>query len=346
MQKERFNSLDGLRAISCLAIIAMHIQANTNYQITGYIWDKIIPSWTQFVPLFIMISGFSMCCGYLNRFIEGNVDLEKFYLRRYSKILPFFSFMILIAVLQEHTLNTLFEGSFELTLLFGLLPNNEMNVIGVCWTLGVIFLFYLLFPAFSVLMKSKKRAWFALIVSLWLVFICIDMYFGEEYVVSTFAHRHSFLYCLPYFCVGGLLYLYRSNIRSICTKLRWLILLVCVAITVGWYLLTIDGMEFVSYAKTFVMFTCWLFYAIGVESKLLQCKLFRYLSGISLELYLGQMVVFRGIEKLHLLYVLGDGWYSFVAAFIFTVLGLIVLIHIFKFSMNKLTVLFKKQKHV
>ena len=32
MERERYDNLDGLRAISCLAIIAMHIKANTSYQ--------------------------------------------------------------------------------------------------------------------------------------------------------------------------------------------------------------------------------------------------------------------------------------------------------------------------
>lgn len=35
--KKRYKSIDGLRAISCIAIIIMHIAANTKYNITGFL---------------------------------------------------------------------------------------------------------------------------------------------------------------------------------------------------------------------------------------------------------------------------------------------------------------------
>lgn len=332
MKQERFDSIDGLRSISCLAIIAMHIQANTNYQISGYFWDTVIPSWTWFVPLFILISGFSMCAGYLNRFINGEIDLEQFYIRRYKKILPFFSFLILIALVMEHSVQAIYEGTFELTLLFGLLPNCDMDVLGVCWTLGLIFLFYLLFPAFSVLMRSKKRAWASLLISLWLVYVCINHFFGEKYVVESFTYRHSFLYCLPLFIVGGIIFLYRDAIKIICSRYRFVLLALCIGFTVAWYL--IGGNEIIFFIKTLLMFALWLIYAIGVESKFLQCKPLHFLSGISLEMYLAQMVVFRVVEKLKLLYLLGTGWISYFLAFIFVVAGLVLLIWIFRCCYN------------
>lgn len=328
MEQERFNSIDGLRSISCLAIIAMHIQANTEYQLSGCIWDKIIPSWTWFVPLFIMISGFSMCAGYLSRFVAGDIDLEEFYRKRYAKVLPFFGFLIFIALIMEPSLQTIYEGSFEVTLLYGFLPNNDMDVLGVCWTLGVIFVFYLLFPPFSVLMRNKKRAWISLLVSLWLVFVCVNYFFGERYVVESFTDRHNFLYCLPLFITGGIIYLYRDVVKRICIKYRFLVLAICVVETLAWYL--IKSNEIVFYIMTLTMFSLWLIYAIGVDSKLLQCKPLRYISSISLEMYLAQMVVFRLIEKFGLLYLFGNGWCAFIFSWILLVVGLIVLIEGFK----------------
>lgn len=38
-----YGSLDGLRTISCLGIMMMHIKANTNYDIAGPIWINVIP---------------------------------------------------------------------------------------------------------------------------------------------------------------------------------------------------------------------------------------------------------------------------------------------------------------
>lgn len=44
----------------------------------------MVPSFTHLVLLFLMISGFGMCVGYLEKFQKGSVDLEKFYKRRYE----------------------------------------------------------------------------------------------------------------------------------------------------------------------------------------------------------------------------------------------------------------------
>lgn len=157
-QIRHYNSIDGLRALSCLGIIVMHIEANTKYQLGGSaVFDQFIPSFTWLVYLFLMISGFGMCAGYLDKFHNNVIDMEAFYKKRYMKILPFFGLLLVVAFVMEHSVSSVYEISIEILLLHGLLPNNAVSVIGVCWTLGVIFLFYLLFPAFSVLMKSKKE---------------------------------------------------------------------------------------------------------------------------------------------------------------------------------------------
>lgn len=337
---ERYNSLDGLRTISCFSIIAMHILYNTSYDLSGnFIWDIFIPSLNWLVYLFIMISGFGMCAGYLSRFQAGSVNLEAFYKRRYSKILPFFGFLLIIAVVFEHSISSIYEASIELSMLYGLLPNNDMSVLGVCWTLGVIFLFYLLFPFFSVLMKSRKSAWMTLLASLWINFICENYFFGKYYVTSSFTSRHSFIYCIPLFVVGALIYLYRREIQEICNKFRWRVLVICVFMTILWYICPSSiGSYSIFFIKCLILFCLWLSYAIGVDSKLLSSKVMKFFSSISMEMYLAQMVIFRAVEKLHLLYIFGNygigGWISYIFAFIFTIAGLVIFINCYKLGVK------------
>lgn len=335
-QTKHYNSIDGLRALSCLGIIIMHIQANAEYKLNGsFVFDRFIPSLTWLVYLFLMISGFGMCAGYLDKFQKGSVNLESFYKRRYAKILPFFSLLLLIALVAEHSLSAVYEASVEVLLLHGLLPNNAVSVIGVCWTLGVIFLFYLLFPAFSVMMKSKKSAWLGLAVSLWVVFACEQHFFSDYFVTESFAPRHNFLYCLPMFIGGGIVYLYREEISKICKSYRPLALTVCIAASVGWYLIP-NNTGMLLYIGSLVLYCLWLAYAIGADSKFLSSKPMKFLSAISMEMYLAQMLSFRVVEKLHLLYLFGNsgmaGWLSFLTAFIFTVAGLIAFIYCYKFA--------------
>lgn len=328
--KKHYNSIDGLRTLSCLGIILMHIQANTKYCLSGgVVFDKIIPSLTWLVYLFLMISGFGMCTGYLEKFQDKSVDLESFYKKRYVKILPFFGLLLIIALIMEHSISVVYEISIEILLLHGLLPNNAVSVIGVCWTLGVIFLFYLLFPAFSVLMKSKKRAWISLMVSLWIVFVCDRYFFSDYFVTESFTPRHNFLYCLPMFIGGGIIYLYRNEIKIICEKHKWIFLVINIFASVVWYLIP-NNISMLFYIMTLILFCLWLCYAIGVDSKFLSSKPMKILSNISMEMYLAQMVVFRIVEKFHLIYVFGNsglgGWISFLLAFVLTVLGLFIFI--------------------
>ena len=148
-----------------MAIIAMHIRANSHYDLPSGV-AQFISTWTLLVYLFLMISGFGMFCGYYESFKNGSVNLNSFYSRRYKKIFPFFIFLILIDIVLEHSLSHLVEGLTEATLVFGLLPNNQLDVIGVSWTLGVIFVFYMLFPFIVFLCWNKRRAWMSLVVSI------------------------------------------------------------------------------------------------------------------------------------------------------------------------------------
>lgn len=333
-----YNSIDGLRTLSCLGIIIMHIQANTDYRLKGsFLFDQFIPSLTWLVYLFLMISGFGMCAGYLDRFQNGTVNLESFYKKRYTKILPFFGILLVIALIMERSLSTVYEASIEILLLHGLLPNNAVSVIGVCWTLGVIFVFYLLFPAFSVLMKTKKRAWLSLLTSLWVVFVCEQYFFSDYFVTESFTPRHNFLYCLPMFIGGGIVYLYRNEIRKLCETYRGLFLIICLLSTSAWFLLSSrNGILF--YIGSLLLFCLWLAYAIGADNKFLASKFMRFFSKISMEMYLAQMVIFRVVEKLHLLYVFGDsgifGWGSLCFAFILTVVGLVIFIYFYKVAVG------------
>lgn len=101
--------------------------------------------------------------------------------------------------------------------------------------------------------------------------------------------------------------------------------------TVFWYLAPdkINGFEILM-LKNLILFLSWLWYAISVKSVILSNKVMVFLSGISLELYLAQMVIFRAVEKGGLLYKLGTGWIGFITVWIVVIVGLIIFIQIWK----------------
>lgn len=212
MERKHYDAIDGLRTIACFGIVLMHVAANNTYDISGFLYDKFIASFTNFVFLFMVISAFGMCCGYLDKVLNNQISLETFYFKRYSKILPFFAFLVLIDIIMSPSKASLIEGFADVTLLFGLFP-NDISVIGVGWFLGLIFAFYLIFPFYCVLIKTKKRAWAAFVISLLLNYV------GGSYFDIG---RTNIIYCLCYLIAGGLIYLYRKELEQFSSMYRWI----------------------------------------------------------------------------------------------------------------------------
>lgn len=67
----RYENLDGLKVIAAFGIVAMHVSSNMGHPLTSEIATNIIGSMTHFVKLFLILSGFGMCCGYYEKFKRG-----------------------------------------------------------------------------------------------------------------------------------------------------------------------------------------------------------------------------------------------------------------------------------
>ena len=133
---------------------------------------------------------------------NNQISLNDFYKKRYKKLFPYMAFVLAIYILIERTLPSVIEALTESTLVFGLLPNNNLNVLPIGWTVGVIFLFYMLFPFIVFTCWTKRRAWVTLGISIVLSLFCSEYFFSEAFV-TNFVQRHNFLYCSPFFVVGG-----------------------------------------------------------------------------------------------------------------------------------------------
>ena len=83
----------------------------------------------------------------------------------------------------------------------------------------------------------------------------------------------------------------------------------CIAATACYYIL--GPSVFVMLALSGLL----LVYAMGITGKgILNNPVTRFLSDISLELYLSHMVIYRVLEKLHMLKLFGDGLLSYLFA--------------------------------
>ena len=322
---KKYRNIDALRSFGCLAIIAWHVKANTNFNGGGGLTERIIPSFDYLVYLFMIISGFGMCNGYYQKLKDGNYDLNKFYSRRYKKTVPFFSILIIVNCILEFNRENIFEGLMEITMLFGFLPNNSLSVIGVAWTLGAIFAFYIIFPFVVFLLNDKRKGIISLIVTLGITYMCQSYFMTEKFVTSNFTMRHSFLFCLPYFLSGGLIYLYRNELSATVNLHKRAVLLGCVILAVG-YLLSPDeigGFDMIV-PKTLILYSAMVCAVLGEQNKWLSNRFTKFISEISMEMYLAHMVVFRVVEKLHIEKVCDNAILRYVITYFMVVLLLVV----------------------
>jgi len=216
--KYKYNNINGLRALSAIGIAVMHYQANLSVKpCLGWVSDVLIPWFSWLVFLFFMISGFALCCGYYDRMKNGKVSLNEFYGKRYKRILPFFGLLCVFDLLADFSKEHLAQAFMNVTLVFNLLPDSEMKVIGVGWFLGLIFLFYMLFPFFVFLLDNKRRAWMVLGLSLIVNLLCQEYFFTDAFVGFD-PDRRNILYSAPFLLAGGLCFLYRDALHRWAVK--------------------------------------------------------------------------------------------------------------------------------
>lgn len=325
MERKHYGAIDGLRMIAAFGIVMMHVRANsTNVNaVSGFVYDTMIPSFTNFVFLFMVISAFGMCCGYYEKILNNTISMTEFYKKRFLKVLPFFAVLVLLDVVLDHSLASLYEGFADMTLMFGLLPDcGNITVIGVGWFLGLTFVFYLIFPFFCVMIETKRRAWIAFFVSI------LYNYIGSVYFNIS---RTNILYSGCFFIAGGLIYLYREQIAKISV---YYMAIVSVAMIVMYYVM--DENVYVC----MLMSGALLMYALLRNGGLLDNRITGFFSGISMEIYLSHMVIFRVLEKIGVTAALGNGWLQYIVTVILVLAGAsvfaVVMKNIIKCLSNKL----------
>lgn len=309
MEKKHYYGIDWLRAMACIGIVMMHMisKANNNYVLSGFIAEKMIPSFTDFTFLFMTISAFGMCVGYYAKVKSGKVNWVDFYKKRYMKVLPFFAVVVLMDIVFNHDLTSIVEAIPNLTLTRGFFPNN-IEQIGVAWFLGLVFVFYAIFPLFCVMLNTKKSGWVFFLISLLLNFVV-----GKFYGMG----RENIIYSFTFFIAGGLIYLYRDKVKN------WHIYLPLTILSIFIYYL-IGGSAY----TCLLVSTLFLLLAISIGGG--YSRIVSFISGISMEIYLSHMVVFRLVEKMGLNIMFGNGWLQYFITVILVLVGAACFSVIFK----------------
>lgn len=311
MNTSKYDKINGLRAFSAIGIALMHVYTNGGYSMDGFVFERLIPSFTNLVFLFMVISGFSMCCGYYDKIIQNKITVEEFYSKRYGKIWPYFALLCVLDFILSPNLNSVYEIFANLTLCFGLLPNPDISVVGVGWFLGLVFVFYLIFPFFCYLLSDKKRAWLSFAAALLFHILC---------TVRFEAERNNIVCSAVFFLAGGMIFLYREQLCRLMEKHKWFVMVEIIVVAAVYYCISDSALVML------VLSSLMLIYALDNTGRttVLNNPVTNFLSGISMEFYLSHMVVFRLIEKVGLLHLCASDLLSYSICVCLTVAGTIV----------------------
>lgn len=324
--KERYQGITGLKAISIMMIVLMHVACNGEYQINGLVFNSIIKNLSVLIELFFMLSAFGMCCGYYQKVKNNEISLKDFYLRRYMKILPFFAAIVIFDLLYSGLSGeNIFEAFLNLTLTFGLFPDATLGIVSVGWTLGVIFAFYILFPFFVFLLWNKKSAWISL-AGFYLISIFGDRYLdlGKE---MYYANIMRWLYI---FIIGGLIFLYKDCLIKVFKKRSYLLLILLVgtvASEIFWH-------QQAGNKIILLMFIILLIYSFAGNDKVFGNRPLVFLGNYCLEIYLSHMIIFRVFEKTGWIHPVKNEIVSFVLTYVLVLSATIVFVIVAKWGIQ------------
>jgi peptidoglycan/LPS O-acetylase OafA/YrhL len=205
MQKR--TKLDGLTAArfyAALMIVLFHLAAMPNLELPAYL--QFIPGhFALGVPLFFVISAFSLFFGYSGR-ATGALQIRDYAIRRLFRIAPLFYVMIVVYVayryLQYGVGTDWGHIITSATFTFNFFPSYVEGFVWASWTIGIEMVFYALVPLllWSITTLNRSVALFlgtAVLAALWTFYMK-----GAATELQPF--RQFFFVAHLFYFVGGI----------------------------------------------------------------------------------------------------------------------------------------------
>lgn len=205
INKSNINTLDGVRAIACLSVIAYHVHyaAFKSFDLHFYsttigkfIYNLLMSGWSG-VTLFFVLSGFLLFIPYAKSllFEDQWPSARSFYWRRILRIVPGYYISLAILIVIRHPEYLQLDHLKSLTLFLTFLmdaPATFQQINGPFWTLAIEWQYYMLLPIialiFSLLIRLGKspRQRFSLIICCLMAMLVWGLgtrYFGRYYTL-------------------------------------------------------------------------------------------------------------------------------------------------------------------
>lgn len=196
---DRIAGFDLVRGLCAMAVAAYHVMS-WNQWANLYTWG------TYGVYIFFVLSGASMYVAYGERFARG-LAVTRFLGLRLARLMPLYLLAMVVTIARDFSREgfdpqSLWAGFLNLFFLFGFgNPGVTSQVVGG-WSLGIEFVFYLLFPV--ALSLASGRHWLLMLVLAFAsqhVFIHFTLTNGQHMTANWPAYT-EFLSFIFYFAAG------------------------------------------------------------------------------------------------------------------------------------------------
>lgn len=214
----RLDFLDALRFFAIVYVVISHLVLipQPNLLIPEWIAPFIINGGDAGVSLFFVLSAFSLSYSMDARSGETML-VRNFYIRRSFRIAPLFYILMVLYWIRDAVVFGVFHPVSEVlvnaSLLFNLVPACVGGFVWASWTIGVIVLFYLLFPLIHKYIRNLYAALALFVASVLIAWVW--SYFVTNYGEAIgylkadeigFAWGFGFLQHLPVFACGIVVY--------------------------------------------------------------------------------------------------------------------------------------------
>ena len=210
----RLYFLDSLRGLAAIYIFLYHMVKMPQP-------NMVVPRWAEFVKLggmgitfFFLVSSFSL---YFSRGNHKEETCFDFYLRRFLRIAPLFYVWILLSLIRN---NILFDKSHSIQeivgsvfFFFNLWPGYQQGFVWAGWMIGVLMVFYLLFPLVHKFIDDIWKALGLFLFSIFFVsfFKVFLLYTPLEPKVFDEFLKYNFVRHFPVFAFGIFLYFFYTR---------------------------------------------------------------------------------------------------------------------------------------
>ena len=295
--KNRLSGIEALRGYAASAVLMLHATRIYVVTLPSYL-NAFVAYCTYGVPLFFVISAFSLAYGYSGRNDQPGWKTG-YAIRRFFRIAPLFYIMIAAWALYLHRLGgapyTPIEYLLNITFTFGLVPGYQNSIVPAGWSIGAEIIFYALLPMLMLYINSMTKAVLAFLVSLCVSYLFFKTaeHFGLKYQLFYWANIFN---NMPYFIFGILSYHLFARLVAVGRAEKWSNILLFVAIGVGFLNVAADTMpksDFSSSPPPITAVAGWAI-AFGLlvtsqalrPNKIIVNRVMLFLGAISFSLYL------------------------------------------------------------